>query len=50
VRNLVGCLVAVGRGELAAAAVPALLAARRRAAGPFATAPPHGLYLTSVKY
>ena len=49
VRNIVGMLVAVGRGELPASAAGALLAGRDRRAAP-ATAPPHGLYLVGVHY
>ena len=49
VRNLVGLLVTVGRGELAAADVPALIAARDRRTMPFAV-PADGLYLASVTY
>lgn len=49
VRNLVGTMVDVGRGALSADAMPAILAARSRAAaGP--TAPARGLYLHSVEY
>ncbi|HYV56340.1 MAG TPA: hypothetical protein VE911_02290, partial [Candidatus Nitrosopolaris sp.] len=49
VRNVVGTLVEVGRGERSAASFPELLAARDRVrAG--ATAPPHGLMLVSVRY
>jgi len=49
VRNMVGTLKLVGEGGWTAAEVAAALAARdRRAAGP--TAPPDGLYLTSVRY
>ena len=49
VRNLVGTFFAVGRGQIAAAAIPAILAARSRAAaGP--TAPAEGLWLLSVEY
>jgi tRNA pseudouridine38-40 synthase len=49
VRNIVGTLVAVGRGKLEPQAVATILAAgdRRRAA---ATAPPHGLFLVEVSY
>ena len=49
VRNIVGLLVAVGRARLDPAAVPAILAARKRTAAP-PTAPARGLYLTNVRY
>jgi tRNA pseudouridine38-40 synthase len=49
VRSLVGTLVAVGEGRLAAEEMPRIVAARSRAAaGP--VAPPHGLTLVSVHY
>jgi tRNA pseudouridine38-40 synthase len=49
VRNIVGTLVEIGRGALAPAEMPRILAARdRSAAGP--TAPPQGLFLVSVEY
>jgi tRNA pseudouridine38-40 synthase len=49
VRNIVGTLVEVGRGERAPDAMRALLAGRDRTrAG--ATAPPHGLCLVTVRY
>jgi tRNA pseudouridine38-40 synthase len=49
VRNLVGTMIDVGRGQLALEAIPGILAARSRsAAGP--TAPARGLYLHSVEY
>ena len=49
VRSLVGTLLAVGRGEVDATAIPALLAAReRRLAAP--PAPPQGLVLEQVEY
>jgi tRNA pseudouridine38-40 synthase len=49
VRNVVGTLALVGRGALAPNDIPAILAARdRAAAGP--TAPAHGLCLVRVNY
>lgn len=49
VRNLVGTMLDVGRGYRPAAQIPAMIAARARAAaGP--TAPPSGLFLHSVEY
>jgi tRNA pseudouridine38-40 synthase len=49
VRNLVGTMLDAGRGQIAAQAIPAIIAARRRAAaGP--TAPACGLFLHSVEY
>jgi tRNA pseudouridine38-40 synthase len=49
VRNLVGTLVEVGRGALAADDLSRILAARdRTSAGP--TAPASGLFLVSVEY
>jgi len=49
VRNLVGTMLDVGRGHLLLHQIPAILAARSRAAaGP--TAPPQGLFLHSVEY
>ncbi len=49
VRNIVGTLVHVGRGQIDAAAMPAILQSRqRKKAGP--TAPPQGLYLVRVMY
>ena len=48
-RNIVGTLVAVGRGAILAEAVGAVLGARqRRLAGP--AAPAHGLFLVHVSY
>ena len=49
VRNVVGTLVEVGRGQRPPESFAELLASRDRTrAGP--TAPPHGLFLTEVKY
>jgi len=49
VRNIVGTLLDVGRGRIAADQVPEIIAARKRsAAGP--TAPARGLHLVSVAY
>jgi tRNA pseudouridine38-40 synthase len=49
VRNLVGTMLEVGRGNLDLEEIPQILAARSRsAAGP--TAPAHGLFLHSVEY
>lgn len=49
VRSIVGTLVDVGRGQIAADAIPQILAARTRsAAGDLA--PPHGLCLREVGY
>lgn len=49
VRNLMGCLVYVGRGKLSADAVPELLAQRDRSAAP-PTAPAQGLTLERLLY
>jgi tRNA pseudouridine38-40 synthase len=49
VRNLVGALVKVGHGRLAAANLRRILAARSRANAP-PTAPAEGLYLQKVRY
>jgi tRNA pseudouridine38-40 synthase len=49
VRNLVGTMIDVGRGQLALEEIPRILAARNRAeAGP--TAPARALFLHSVDY
>ena len=49
VRNLVGTMLDVGRGYRRASEIPAMIAARARAAaGP--TAPARGLFLHSVEY
>lgn len=49
VRSLVGTLVAVGEGRMAADAMPGVLRARSRAAAG-RPAPPHGLSLIRVQY
>ena len=49
VRNLVGTFIEVGRGNVGANEIPAILASRSRArAGP--TAPARGLFLVAVDY
>jgi tRNA pseudouridine38-40 synthase len=49
VRNIVGTLIEVGRGQRSPQSFAELLEARDRTkAGP--TAPPHGLFLVEVKY
>lgn len=49
VRAVVGTLLLVGRGRLAASDIDEILASRdRTTAGP--NAPPHGLYLEAVRY
>lgn len=49
VRNLVGTMLEIGRGQFASGSMPAILEARARsAAGP--TAPARGLFLHSVEY
>jgi tRNA pseudouridine38-40 synthase len=49
VRNIVGTIVEIGRGQRQAESMPELLEVRNRTfAGP--TAPPHGLFLIDVKY
>lgn len=49
VRNIVGTLVAVGRGKIAVADIDGILRSRNRSiAGP--TAPPRGLFLMKVSY
>jgi tRNA pseudouridine38-40 synthase len=49
VRNIVGTLVEIGRGERSAESLADLLERRdRTAAGP--TAPPHGLFLVAVEF
>ncbi len=49
VRNIVGALLAVGRGKLKSAEIPALLAARDRGLAGI-TAPARGLFLVAVEY
>jgi len=49
VRNMVGALVEVGAGNLPAAAIPSILAARDRKAAP-RTAPAQGLTLVKIFY
>lgn len=49
VRNIVGVLMAIGRGDAAISWTGQLLALRDRACGGV-TAPPHGLYLAGVTY
>ena len=49
VRNMMGCLVACGRGRLDADEVRAILVSRDRKTAP-ATAPPRGLTLARVEY
>jgi tRNA pseudouridine(38-40) synthase len=49
VRNLVGCLVEVGRGILAPSKVLDILEARNRTSAP-RTAPPEGLFLVNVEH
>jgi tRNA pseudouridine38-40 synthase len=49
VRNLVGTMLEIARGQFPAGSMPAILAAgNRSAAGP--TAPAKGLFLHSVEY
>ena len=49
VRNIVGTLLEVGRGNMAAHSIPAIIETRdRSAAGP--TAPAVGLFLVNVEY
>jgi tRNA pseudouridine38-40 synthase len=49
VRNMVSCLVKVGRGRLKPAEVQSILAARNRSRVP-GMAPAHGLYLVDVQH
>ena len=49
VRNVIGTLVPIGRGERPPSSMRAVLESRDRTqAGP--TAPPHGLVLVAVRY
>lgn len=50
VRNMVGCLVEVGKGKLRASAVPELMARRDRHLLPITMAPAHGLFLARVRH
>jgi tRNA pseudouridine38-40 synthase len=50
VRNVVGMLVCVGKGDLAPSGVPAIAASGRRELNPCPTAPPQGLCLLRVEY
>jgi tRNA pseudouridine38-40 synthase len=50
VRNFVGLFLLVGKGTVAPAQIPGILAARSRAANPGATAPASGLFLVHVEY
>jgi tRNA pseudouridine38-40 synthase len=50
VRNLVGTLLLIGKGNLAAEDIPRILQACNRSANPGPTAPATGLYLVSVEY
>ncbi len=50
VRNLVGVLVAVGKGDLEPGAAAVILETRNRTFNPCAPAPPQGLFLWHVKY
>jgi tRNA pseudouridine(38-40) synthase len=49
VRNMVGCLVAVGRGKMTVASVQEMLQSATRRGSP-GRAPAHGLYLVDVKH
>ncbi|KAL3904601.1 MAG: hypothetical protein SGARI_004852 [Bacillariaceae sp.] len=49
VRNMVGCLVDVGKGKLSAQEVPSLIGAKQRSKAP-SMAPAHGLFLTDVQH
>jgi tRNA pseudouridine38-40 synthase len=49
VRNMVGCLVEVGRGKLDPSKIPGLLQARQRSQAP-SMAPAHGLFLADVQH
>jgi tRNA pseudouridine38-40 synthase len=50
VRNLVGTFLLVGKGTLAPADIPEILAAKNRSCNPGATAPASGLCLVDVEY
>jgi tRNA pseudouridine38-40 synthase len=49
VRNMVGCLVEVGRGKIHAEDIPVILEAKDRSAAPN-MAPAHGLFLADVQH
>jgi tRNA pseudouridine38-40 synthase len=49
VRNIVGTLAAVGRGDIDASQFKAILLSKDRNKAA-ATAPPHGLFLVKVSY
>jgi tRNA U38,U39,U40 pseudouridine synthase TruA len=50
VRNMVSCLVKVGRGQLEPDDVQSILAARKRSQGKPGMAPAHGLFLVDVQH
>jgi tRNA U38,U39,U40 pseudouridine synthase TruA len=50
VRNMVSCLVKVGRGQLKPDDVKSILAARKRSRGVPGMAPAHGLFLVDVQH
>jgi tRNA pseudouridine38-40 synthase len=50
VRNIVGVLIEIGKGDLAPAAAQEILATRDRTQNPCAPAAPHGLCLWRVEY
>ncbi len=50
VRNMVGVLVKIGKGELPPEAMIEILAKKRREAIKIQPAPPQGLFLVNVHY